>query len=246
MNRLTLILIVVSSFLLTGGSLNDYASSSARLFDSSVMVKIGDRGCGSGVLVTVEVQPGVTKSYVWTAGHVVEALRNYDGSYENAIIYREQRVNGKVVGKSEVQAKVVVHDAGYDGTDLALLEILPSNYLPVYVSASFYLDDDIPGVGVEVCHIGCTVGFYNSYSEGLISQTDVTLDGLQYDQTTVMAFPGSSGGGVYLTDDGRCVGLLVQGVGPGLNWIVPVRQMISWAKDHEIEWAINSSIIRVI
>jgi len=56
-----------------------------------------------------------------------------------------------------------------------------------------------------------------------------------------MGYPGSSGGGVY-TRDGKCIGLLVRGAGPGLNFIVPTRRMLPWAKKMKIEWAMNPAV----
>ena len=60
-----------------------------------------------------------------------------------------------------------------------------------------------------------------------------------YDQTTCTAFPGSSGGGVYLKNDARYVGMLVRGAGEGFNLIVPVRRMISYCEEHKIMWALD-------
>jgi len=65
-----------------------------------------------------------------------------------------------------------------------------------------------------------------------------TGDGTVFDQTTVTAFPGSSGAGVFLRD-GRYVGMLVRGSGETFNLIVPVRRMRSWAKTRDIEWALD-------
>ena len=62
-----------------------------------------------------------------------------------------------------------------------------------------------------------------------------------FDQTSCMGYPGSSGGGVYLRD-GKCIGLLTRGAGPGLNFIVPTRRIVKWAKLVKIEWAVNQSI----
>ena len=59
-----------------------------------------------------------------------------------------------------------------------------------------------------------------------------------FDQTTVTAFPGSSGGGVFLTD-GQYIGMLVRGAGETFNLIVPIRRMAKWAKSEKIEWAMN-------
>ena len=63
-----------------------------------------------------------------------------------------------------------------------------------------------------------------------------------FDQTTCTAFPGSSGGGVYLKSDARYVGMLVRGAGEGFNLIVPVRRMIDYCEKHKIMWALDRSI----
>jgi len=69
-------------------------------------------------------------------------------------------------------------------------------------------------------------------------------DGVIFDQTTVTAFPGSSGGGVFLTerggdDAGKYVGMLVRGAGETFNFIVPVRRMRKWAKKQNVLWALD-------
>ena len=65
-----------------------------------------------------------------------------------------------------------------------------------------------------------------------------------FDQVTAVAFPGSSGGGMYLKESGEYIGMLTQGVMQlqGFNFIVPVRRIHAWAKDAKIEWAINPDV----
>jgi len=81
---------------------------------------------------------------------------------------------------------------------------------------------------------------------GIMSQVGrtVSLNGgakVLFDQTTVTAFPGSSGGGVFLTN-GEYIGMLVRGAGETFNLIVPIRRMTKWAKAENIEWALNNDI----
>ena len=212
----------------------DYAALQAI----SVRVEI-EQGSGSGVLVTRMVD-GVVKTYVWTAGHVAEPMMNEDGSFRDLTIYSETRVNGKPVKRERVKAKVIAYSAP-DVEDLALLEVLKDDYCPINVSATF-ADDTVQAVGTEIVHVGCTLGLYDSASLGIVSQTDVNMmgDGVVFDQTSCMGYPGSSGGGVYLKD-GRCIGLLTRGAGAGLNFIVPMRRISAWAKKMKIEWAFNDS-----
>jgi len=63
-----------------------------------------------------------------------------------------------------------------------------------------------------------------------------------FDQTSTLGYPGSSGGGVYLKENGACVGLLTRGMGPGLNFIVPARRLKTWAAAVGVMWALDPSV----
>ena len=85
----------------------------------------------------------------------------------------------------------------------------------------------------------------NSMTDGIYSQTGRLIKSLNkhvFDQTTVAAFPGSSGGGVFLKSDARYVGMLVRGAGETFNLIVPVRRMVEWAEKNDIMWALDSKV----
>jgi len=208
------------------------------LQDISVVVST-DHGLGTGVLFTREVA-GEQKVFVWTAGHVVASLERDDGTFKNATVSAEIRSNGKFVKKVKAEVKVIAYSDPYSGDDLALLEIIDLTGFVATESAVF-ADDKIQPVGTEIVHVGSTVGLEDSVSLGIVSQTDRELGGKMYDQTSCMAYPGSSGGGVYTTD-GKCVGLVTLGVGPGLNFYVPVRRMRAWAKQEGIEWAMDREV----
>ena len=62
-----------------------------------------------------------------------------------------------------------------------------------------------------------------------------------FDQVTAVAFPGSSGGGMFLKANGEYIGMLTQGVMKlqGFNFIVPLRRINAWAKEAKVEWAID-------
>jgi hypothetical protein len=85
----------------------------------------------------------------------------------------------------------------------------------------------------------------NSMTDGIYSQHGRILKQLNkriFDQTTCTAFPGSSGGGVYLKNDARYVGMLVRGAGEGFNLIVPVRRMVEYCEKHDIMWALDAKV----
>ena len=59
-----------------------------------------------------------------------------------------------------------------------------------------------------------------------------------------MAFPSSSGGGVFNLETGEYLGMLTAGIrnAQGFHWYVPVRRMRGWAKRMNLEWALDANI----
>jgi hypothetical protein len=212
---------------------------------------------GSGVIFTRKDSKGNLVNFVWTAAHVVDNLRLekrvlIDGTYKtivhfkDALIVKEIRQNGRTVGRLQMDAEVLKYSESKDGHDLALLRVRKLNF--VTDSVIFYLDkDDIPPLGTDLLHVGSLLGQMgaNSMTDGIYSQHGRILKDLNkhiFDQTTCTAFPGSSGGGVYLKSDARYVGMLVRGAGEGFNLIVPVRRMVEYCQEHKIMWALDKNV----
>lgn len=210
---------------------------------------------GSGTLYTRKVDDK-NITFVWTAAHVVDGLRrtreivdSKTGTkrdvveFEDAKIIKEFSEKGRRIGEMKFDAKVLLSSESENGEDLALLMVRKPNYSEE--TTQFYLEDKIPPIGTELYHVGSLLGQVgaNSLTTGIISQIgrvlDLNADGTVFDQTTVTAFPGSSGGGVFLKENTKYVGMLVRGSGEQFNLIVPVRRIIKWAKDANIEWAVN-------
>lgn len=228
----------------------------------SVTIKAGNAQ-GSGTLVTRKV--GDTNvTFVWTAAHVVAGLRTVrnvvvDGAtktlieYKDAEIVQEIQQDGRRIGEVKYDAKVIkVSDADY-GEDLALLMVRRKDAYPLKTTAIFYSDTKlyVPAIGTELVHVGSLLGQFgaNSFTTGVVSQTGRTLPGKGasvnvYDQVTCTAFPGSSGGGVFLKSNGEYVGMLTRGVMQlqGFNFIVPVRRIHAWAVDNKTDWAIDLKV----
>lgn len=227
---------------------DDPGKVTQHLQDISVTISSGNAE-GSGVLKT---RDGV--NYVWTAGHVVRGLRSTrevvdptTGTKRTLVEFRDATVvkqlveDGRMVGKVQFDAEVLRYSDSENGQDLAILRIRKKNFATA--SAAFYLDDQIAPIGSELYHVGSLLGQVgsNSLTTGIVSQIGRLYEKQIYDQTTVAAFPGSSGGGVFLKD-GRYVGMLVRGSGETFNLCVPVRRIRQWAKDAAVEWAINDAI----
>jgi len=238
------------------------AEVSEYLQDISVTIKT-TKGEGSGVVFTREIktEDGNKKiNFVWTAAHVLESIRNVktvldtDGHLKKVVEFQDAEVikklveNGRTVGQLAMDAKVIKYSDAKDGEDLALLMIRKFDF--IQSSAKFLEDKDNKGValGTQLYHVGSLLGSEgsNSMTTGIMSQVGrtISLNGgakVLFDQTTVTAFPGSSGGGVFLTS-GEYVGMLVRGAGETFNLIVPMRRISKWSKAEKIDWALNQSV----
>jgi hypothetical protein len=215
-------------------------------------------GEGSGVIFCRKDSNGNLVNFIWTAAHVVDNLRSerkvlVNGSpktlveFKDPVIIKEIRQDGRTVGRLQMDAEVLKYSESEDGHDLALLRVRKLNF--VTDSVSFYLDKKIPPLGTDLLHVGSLLGQMgaNSMTDGIYSQHGRILKHLNkhvFDQTTCVAFPGSSGGGVFLKHDGttRYVGMLVRGAGEGFNLIVPVRRIVNYCERHKIMWALDPKV----
>jgi len=236
-----------------------------HLQDVSVTVK-SFAGEGSGVIVTREVANSAGKkekvNFVWTAAHVVDGLRSVrvaikDGKpqtiveFKDAQIVKELVEDGRRVGEIKMEAKVIKYSDADNGEDLALLMIRKKGFIDK--TTIFHAPDKSVPIGTELYHVGSLLGQVgsNSMTRGILSQIGRVLDlgtgdGVIFDQTSCPGFPGSSGGGVFLSErtkghEGHYVGMLVRGAGETFNLIVPVRRMRKYAKANGVLWAIDQN-----
>lgn len=214
---------------------------------------------GSGVLVNREIE-GEKITFVWTAAHVIDNLRTIrevvdsEGNTKKLVEFRDARIvkelveSGRRVGEIKMDASVIKYSDAENGHDLALLMVRARDYGKD--SAKFLektKDEKIVPIGTRLYHVGSLLGQVgsNSMTTGIVSQVGRVLGdiarGAEFDQTTVTAFPGSSGGGVFL-ENGEYVGMVVRGAGEGFNFIVPIRRMEDWAKENNILWAIDTKV----
>jgi hypothetical protein len=234
-----------------GNALTDHLLNVSVTIVSQSENRFARGGEGSGVIKTRK-RGKETITFVWTAAHVVENLRHVKtvidsktgtprtiAEFDWAKVVRSTVQNGETVAKSEMVVEVVRYSAE---EDLALLRVRMKNF--TNDSVQFYLDEKIPGVRTKLVHVGSLLGQLgsNSTTDGSMAFVGRMLNKKVYDQTTVTAFPGSSGGGVYLDDDGRLVGLILRGAGETFNLMVPVRRMRAWAKAANIEWALDDRV----
>lgn len=255
MNKIKSLLLLAATLLLAGSF--GYAAETTKsvprqLQDISVTIA-AKYGTGSGVLFTRKDASGQTVNLVWTAGHVVDDLRSTrevitpDGAKRTVIEFADAKLvkqlieDGRTVGRLQLDAEVIRYSNADDGEDLALLKVRKKDF--VESSTTFLLTDIPPELGTEMYHVGSLLGLEgaNSLTSGIYSQHGRLLGKILFDQTTCAAFPGSSGGGVFLKD-GTYVGMVVRGAGETFNLIVPARRIHAWAKRANVEWALDPSV----
>ncbi len=225
-----------------------------HLQDISVTIKAQSgyqKSEGSGVLIVREIE-GKKVTFVLTAAHVVDNLRSTReivderGSIRKVVEFKDAQIvkelveGGRRVGEIKMDAEIIKYSDMDHAHDLALLMVRARDYGKEGATFKLGDEDNIVPIGTQLYHVGSLLGQMgaNSMTTGIMSQVGRTLDKTEYDQTTVTAFPGSSGGGVYLTN-GTYVGMIVRGAGEGFNLIVPIRRIQQWAKDAKISWALN-------
>lgn len=251
-----LAIILLSCQCLAGEDISSY------LQDISVTV-VAKNGSGSGVIFTREILDGSELrkvNFVWTAAHVLEGLRGVrtfidsEGHVKKVVEFGDAEIRkkliegGRTIGQLTLEARVVKYSDAKTGEDLALLMIRKHDF--VKDSIRFHVDEEGNGMplGTQLFHVGSLLGEdgSNSMTTGIMSQVGRTLSlnggsKTVFDQTTVTAFPGSSGGGVFTTE-GSYMGMLVRGSGETFNLIVPVRRMRSWAERESLLWSMDDSV----
>lgn len=185
----------------------------AVVLDQSVNV-LAQTGQGSGVIF----HSSYGGTYVLTAAHVVEGIPLRGGLEVSQ-------------GTNSWSALLVVVDAE---RDLALLRVNAA--VPSCRPAELF-HGPLP-LGSPLLHVGNVFGFNGSFSVGHLSAKGRMIDGQEYWQSSVMAAPGSSGGGVFTTD-GQLVGILLRGADMGINFFAPVETIQAFAVDHDLQWLLE-------
>ncbi len=256
MKKLILATLLILSLITPTLAASTNKTVAQHLQEISVTIVVAtDRGVaqGSGVLFTRKDSKGEVVNFVWTAGHVIAHARttreivDAKGSPKTIVEFPDVQIvsniveDGRTIGRVTLDAEVIKYSDADNGEDLAVLRVRKKNF--VTTSVSFYLDKDMPTIGTELYHVGSLLGLggANSMTSGIYSQVGRIHEKKLYDQTTVTAFPGSSGGGVYFKD-GRYIGMLVRGSGETFNLIVPIRRMDTFVTKHNMKWALDPKL----
>lgn len=210
-----------------------YAGPVQASVDSVTVLVKCENTSGSGVKLN---RAGVP--FVLTAAHVVddyvEVTENGSHSWKQVDVVCAVIVDGQLRGQETYKADIVIF---CPEEDLAVLYVY--RYSPWAESVRFGPATPV-APGTRLLHVGNFRGLMGqaSYSEGVLSHLGRVLEGKLYDQTTVIAYPGSSGGGVFTTD-GLYVGMVVRAAGSDWNLIIPIRRIERWARAARVPWVLD-------
>ncbi len=244
--QLILSFLFVSLFINTALA-GDISQKTVNHLQAVSVTVVGKHGSGSGIVKTRK-RGDERVSFVFTAAHVVDDLRTSrevidgkTGTKRTIVTFKDAQVtktlveNGRTVGKTEIYAEIIRYSSEED------LRVRQKNF--TQDSVQFYLDATPVNIGTTVCHVGSFLGSQGSasMSVGIISQLGRLIESKVFDQTTCTAFPGSSGGGVFL-EDGRLIGQVLRASGNTFVYFAPSRRIIEWAKQASVEWAVDDKI----
>ena len=174
------------------------------------------RGLGSGVIIS-------TDGHAITNAHVIQGETNL-------------RVTVWLPQADTTLRRMVVQDieivAVNNHIDLALIKITHPQQ-GKFVFALLEAQESIE-VGQTVFAIGNPMGLERTLSQGVISTTQRSFDGLTYIQTDAAVNPGNSGGPLFNTR-GEVVGIINMGAMffEGLNFAIPARYVKDFLRNRE-------------
>jgi len=157
--------------------------------------------------------------------------------YTNLTVSQDVVINGKFAYTTNLSATLIKCSPDDEGNDLAVLRVNGKFFNNNKVE--FDLSGRIPKLGEPLYAFAFPYG-EPMFTTGMFSYVGRVYDDYVYDQSSLIVYPGSSGGGVF-NENQKCVGLVMRMRGAGLNYIAPIRRMQEWAKEEGIEWALNSS-----
>lgn len=173
-------------------------------------------GLGSGVVINED-------GYAITNAHVIQGETNL-----RATVWFPQpdgTLNRAVIEKIEI---IAVNNH----IDLALVKI-PHPQGQKFIYAPVEPTEKLE-VGQTVFAIGNPLGLERTLSQGVISTTQRSFDGLTYIQIDVAINPGNSGGPLFNTK-GEVIGITNMGImgGQGLNFAIPARYVKDFIRNRE-------------
>jgi hypothetical protein len=244
----SLVAAILLFYPITGKS-DDSNSVPEYLQSISVKVVVGD-GSGSGIAFTRKDANGKPITFIWTAAHI---FTHHDTDFFSLLVSTNQpgvptqyadiqqiiMKNGAMIGMKKKSAKLFKFSDDANGQDLAIL-IVNGDFFNTN-TVVFDLSGKLPHLGQPLYSMGSPYGLAQSFSPGYYSFIGRNFEGIIFDQTTCVIFPGSSGGGIF-NADGKYEGMSNVMRASAINFIAPIRRIQQWVKLENIEWTLDPNI----
>lgn len=202
--------------------------------------------------------------FIWTDGHVITHCEKIETvidpktsqkklrvAYQDPKIIWESNQNNRKTGEGFYYAEVIRYSPK-DQQDLALLRVRQKGWLKE--GARFA--NSAPKVGAPIWIVGSSGGAagHNHVSDGVISgvgrlrrdaRPNEQDEPVIFDTFTAGCVGGSSGGGIFDKQSGRCYGLVIGGLGGSreiLGTMTPSRRIYEFATKYNCKWAIDPTI----
>jgi len=258
MRRVVVITFVLAACLLpcvAKKQVNIQAEIETRVLQPSVMIEARQEDSYSGARGTGVIFVTDKGAYIVTAAHLTKRLREEieevrDGRRRIKTIWHEAKITrdiiegGRKVGEIWLYAKVVKCSKPEEqgGDDVAVLRILKRDF--INKGAKFLPDGYQLYVSQRVYHVGSLYGeLGGSLSNGIISGIGRLIRGKPFNQTTCVAAPGSSGGGIFVRIDDKFyyAGMVVRGTQGTVNLFVPVERIKAWLKANKLGFIVTNA-----
>jgi hypothetical protein len=202
-----------------------------RAVENSVYISQPLSG-GSGTLFTRTNAVGERLDVVVTAGHVLS----------NHLTNEFWEVKFDFGGSNTLtfHAKILASNP-FAPVDVGVLFIVGTNTPPAR-GAVAKLTGSVR-VGQEIFGVSAPRGerWVNSVSFGELSHPYRRIEGVRVSQSTLVCYPGSSGGGVF-TSDGLWIGASVAHLAPGVTFFVPIDTYHAFLCEKRLGWVLDPSI----
>jgi len=227
------------------GDCCDGCSNSEMIAKTMIANKFGSR-MGSGVVLYLEKHK---KFVILTCKHLfvdenvtdVKELEKIKEDFNNGKSYvmciKNNRGHDNEVSEVKFKLKVIEISPDYDLSLLEFSNDFSENDINKFFNKKLTLDmseEEAYGVGSELMHVGSFFAVLtHSFSYGHVSSMYRTINVIGYgenilDQADMSTYHGSSGGPVFLKENGKLVGVLVAGNSFGISFFVPLRHIVKF------------------
>lgn len=177
---------------------------------------------GSGLVVRKEGED----TFILTLGYVVEDCRTEE---KDGVRFHPAQIFFHQKDGEDQRGATILSYSGHENPAL-----LRASYGKCIRPVAF-------GDGIDVLHVN-TGPIAPGTTAGRTRPQQRKLGEIAYDQYYAeMGMAGSGGGGIFLKEDGKCLGLLSHG-GGGITLAIPAAAIAQWARDHGVAWAIDHTV----